>query len=232
MAGTRTQEVYEEIRADLLNGLFKPGERLKLAGLGQRFGVSASVIREALTRLAAQGLIVASPQRGFSVVALVVADVADLTQVRVQIESLALRQSIALGDVAWETSVVAAHHTLERTPVVRADGMPNEAWSVAHRAFHQALLAGCRSPRLEAIADSLRDSSELYRRWYWSLIEEHERDVMAEHGQLKDLALTRDSDAAVAALTEHIERAPRALIAYAKEHAEDGPVRGRRAAAV
>ncbi|MFD7446747.1 GntR family transcriptional regulator [Streptomyces sp. NPDC059909] len=220
---TRTEEVYDDIRSDLLNGTFEPGQRLKLAGLGQRFGVSLSVIREALTRLAEQGLIVSNPQRGFSVVALSVADVSDLTNVRIQVESLALRQSFALGGVEWETSVVATHHTLERTPVTKSDGRLNEAWSIAHRAFHQALLAGCQSPRLEAIANSVRDSAELYRRWYWSLTEDHARDLSAEHRQLKEFALARDADAAVAALTEHIARAPRALIAYAQEHGLESP---------
>jgi DNA-binding GntR family transcriptional regulator len=217
---TRTEEVYDELRAELLNlnGQYAPGQRLKLLDLAQRFSASLSVIREALTRLAEQGLLVATPQRGFSVRELSVPDLADLTQVRVQIESLALRQAVALGDVAWETTVVATHHTLERTPVTDDTGQFNEGWSVAHRAFHQALVAGCGSPRLAEIATSLRDSAELYRRWYWVLTDDHARNVPAEHRGLRDLAVNRDADAAVELLTEHIERAPRELIAYANQH--------------
>lgn len=226
MAGkgaTRTDEVYDEIRGDLFSAVYEPGQRLKLAALGERFGVSLSVIREALTRLAAQGFIVANAQRGFSVIALSVADLTDLTQVRVQVDSLALRQSLSLGDVAWETSVVATHHTMERTPITGPDGRVTERWATAHRAFHEALLAGCGSPRLLAIANSLRDSSALYRRWYWALAEDHlVRDVTAEHRRILELVLSRDADGAVAALTEHVERAPRALIDYAREHNFEG----------
>jgi DNA-binding GntR family transcriptional regulator len=85
--------------------------------------------------------------------------------------------------------------------------------------------------RLEGVATALRDSAELYRRWYWVLADDHQRDIAAEHRQLKDLALAREADAAIALLRIHIERAPQQLIAYAGEHgaheldrsAADGP---------
>jgi len=224
-ASTRTESVYDELRAELLNlnGPYEPGQRLKLLDLGQRFGASLSVIREALTRLAEQGLLVATPQRGFSVRELSVPDLADLTRVRVQLETLAFRQAVREGDVAWETAIVASHHTLERTPAVGPDGLISETWAVTHRAFHQALLSGCGSPRLESITTGLRDSSELYRRWYWALTDDHARDIPAEHRALRDLAVSRDADAGVELLTEHIERAPRELIAYAEQHGLDSP---------
>ena len=220
---TRTEEVYDELRRQLLdlNGDLEPGQRLKLLDLAQRFDASLSVIREALTRLAGQGLLVATPQRGFSVRELSVADLADLTRTRVQVESLALRQALRNGDVAWEAAVVGAHHTLERTPVADATGRFNEDWSAAHSVFHQTLLAGCASPRLQGIVTSLRDSAELYRRWYWALTDDHQRDIAEEHRLLKDFALDRDADQAVRQLAAHIERAPQALIAYAQEHGLD-----------
>ncbi|GAB2735137.1 GntR family transcriptional regulator [Kitasatospora kifunensis] len=222
----RTQEVFDGIRSDLLNGELAPGQRLKLVALAERFGVSMSVVREALTRLAEQGLVVANPQRGFAVMPLSVDDLSDLTQTRVQLESLALRQAIALGGLEWESSVVAAHHTLERTAIDGVDGRLNEDWPAAHRAFHQALLSGAQSPRLEGVVNSLRDNAELYRRWYWSLTEDQVRDLATEHRRLRDLALARDADAAVTALAEHIGRAPRKLVAYAREHGLEDPTRG------
>jgi len=220
---TRTEEVYDELRRQLLDldGDLEPGQRLKLLDLAQRFDASLSVIREALTRLAGQGLLVATPQRGFSVRELSVADLTDLTRTRVQVESLALRQALRNGDVAWEAAVVAAHHTLERTPVADATGHFNEDWSAAHSVFHQTLLAGCASPRLQGIVTSLRDSAELYRRWYWALTDDHARDIAGEHRRLRDFAVARNAEPAVAALTEHIERAPRELIAYAQQHSLD-----------
>jgi DNA-binding GntR family transcriptional regulator len=220
---TRTKEVYDELRRQILdlNGDFAPGQRLRLLDLVERFNASQSVIREALTRLAEQGLVVATPQHGFRVRELAVADLADLTRVRVQVETLALQQAIENGDVAWEAAVVAAHHRLERTPLADANGEFNEDWSGAHESFHQTLLAGCTSPRLDGIVTSLRDSAELYRRWYWALTSDHARDIAGEHRKLRALAVARKAEPAIVVLTEHIERAPRELIAYARKHSLD-----------
>jgi DNA-binding GntR family transcriptional regulator len=206
---TRTERVYEMLRSELLNGVLHPSQKLKMVELTERFGVSQSVIREALTRLTEQGLLVATPQR------------AELTESRVQIESLALRLAIERGDLQWETGILSAHHRLERTPVTRDDGTVSEDWTIQHRDFHQALLTGCSNRRLESVANALRDSAELYRRWYWVLTDDHQRDLAREHRELKEFALARDADRAIEVLTEHIDRAPFLLIAYAREHGVD-----------
>jgi DNA-binding GntR family transcriptional regulator len=210
------------LRSELFNGILQPSQKLKMVELTERFGVSQSVIREALTRLTEQGLLVSTPQRGFRVRDLSIQDITELTESRVQIESLALRLAIERGDLQWETGILAAHYRLERTPVTRDDGTVSEDWSVQHRDFHQALLTGCSNRRLESVANSLRDSAELYRRWYWVLADDHQRDLAREHRQLKELALARDADQAIGVLTEHIDRAPSLLIAYAREHGVDG----------
>ena len=189
--------------------------------LTERFGVSQSVIREALTRLTEQGLLVATPQRGFRVRDLSIEDIAELTETRVQIESLALRLAIERGDLQWETGILAAHYRLERTPVTRDDGTVSEDWTVQHRDFHKALLTGCGNRRLESVANSLRDSAELYRRWYWVLTDDHQRDLDREHRQLKEFTLARDTDRAIETLTGHIDRGPSQLIAYARDHGVD-----------
>src|SRR6201999_3836647 len=139
---TRTTQIYEALRADILHTRIEPGRRLKIADLGTRFGVSLSVVREALTRLGEQGLVVANPQRGFSVIELSINDLDDLTNTRIQIESMAMRDSVAHGGLAWEGQFVAAHHQLERTEVYIDPDRVNPEWLDAHRAYHQALVAG------------------------------------------------------------------------------------------
>jgi DNA-binding GntR family transcriptional regulator len=215
---TRGAEVFDVLRAELLNGVLNPGDKLRMVELATRFSVSQSVVREALTRLAEQGLVVASPQRGFRVRELSVEDIVGLTESRVEIESLALRLAIERGDVRWETEIVAAHHLLERTPVVDADGRFHEPWAAVHHDFHRALTVGCNNARLQGVVCALRDSSELYRRWWWALADDHQRDLRAEHRQLMDLTLARDADGATEALTKHIRAAPERLLAYAREH--------------
>jgi DNA-binding GntR family transcriptional regulator len=212
---TRTSSVYETLRADLLAGRVEPGSKLRLAALGSRFDVSLSVVREALTRLSEQGLVVANPNRGFSAVSLSVDDLVDLTRTRIDIETLAVRRAVAHGSLEWETALVGAHHHLAGTPItVPGDEGLNEAWVASHRAFHRALLAGCGSVRLEAIATALRDSAELYRVWSRSLAHDDGRDVACEHRRLTELAIARDADGTADALGAHIQRTTDALLAY------------------
>ena len=160
-------------------------------------------------------------ERGFRVRELSVKEIADLTEARVEIESVALRLAIERGDVRWETQIVAAHHLLERTPVVDADGRFHEPWAAVDHDFHRSLTEGCNNARLQDVVLALRDSAELYRRWWWALANDRQRDLAAEHRQLKDLTLARDADGAIEALTYHIKGAPERLIAYAREHGLD-----------
>jgi DNA-binding GntR family transcriptional regulator len=224
--------VYEAVRSELLNAVLAPGEKLKLVELSSRFGVSQSVMREALTRLTEQGLVVSTPQRGFRVLELSIDDMEDLSHLRVEMESSAFRMAMTKGDVGWETAVVAAHHGLERTPVEQSSGY-NEEWSVRHRDYHVALLAGCGSPRLMSLTASLRDNAELYRRWYWAFVDDHKRDLAGEHRQLMELSLARKVDEAIELLDRHISGAPRALARYIAEHGVESlgqPLGGRRSA--
>jgi DNA-binding GntR family transcriptional regulator len=213
---SRTTFVFEELRSDLLDGRIMPGTRLKLPALAERFNLSMTVIREALTRLAEQGLVVVTPKRGFSVMELSVDDLEDLTYVRVELETFALRASIEQGSLEWETQVVGALHALNRTEQLHPDGTFNVEWFGCHRAFHHALLAGSGSPRLLSLTTTERDRAELYRAWARSLAHDEQRDVRGEHQNLADLALARDTEGAVKALAEHIRRTTRVLIDYAQ----------------
>lgn len=214
---SRTEHVFDQLRLDLLDGRILPGERLKLPALAERFGLSMTVIREALTRLAEQGLVVVNPQRGFSAMPLSAGDLEDLTYVRVELETLTLRASIERGKLDWETGVVGALHALNRTPQGHEDGTFNVDWFACHRAFHHALLAGCGSPRLLAITAAERDRAELYRAWATSLAHDTARNIRAEHEEIAALSLDRDADAAATALAAHIRRTSAVLLDYIRE---------------
>ena len=212
-ARTRSEEVYASIRERILAGRLHPGDRLGPAVIAEELGVSLSVVREALTRLAESGLVVSQPQIGFQVTPISRRDLLDLTGVRIDIEGLALRKSIEHGDVGWESSLVAAHYVLERTPQFDPDDPHrlSDDWARAHAAYHQALLEACDSPRLLAIAGELRDSAELYRRWSQSQVNDP-RDIPAEHREILEAVQRRDADAAVAALQRHIEHTTTVLL--------------------
>jgi DNA-binding GntR family transcriptional regulator len=126
---------------------------------------------------------------------------------------MVLRISIDHGDIAWESEVVAAHHSLDRVSMKAADdpARMSEDWIAAHARFHGALLAACPNQRLRTMALSLRDAAELYRRWSGPVGHDEDRDVRGEHRALAESALRGDADEAVRLLEEHLRRTTRAL---------------------
>jgi DNA-binding GntR family transcriptional regulator len=211
MPRTLTEELHDRLRADILAGRLRPGERLKLAELQQRYGASMGVVREALIRLAEQGLVRSEPQVGFAVTPLSRDALMELTEARIAIEGLVLARAVVHGDTRWEAGVVAAHHVLARTPL-RPE---SDEWSRAHLAFHRALLDGCPNRRLREIADALRVSAELYRTWSQTIGGEPDRDVAGEHEALLAAVLDRDADLATTRLAAHLRRTTDNLLAAA-----------------
>jgi DNA-binding GntR family transcriptional regulator len=211
---TRGEATYRALRADILKGMLLPGEKLPFAELGERYDVSQGVLREALARLVAEGLVVSEPQVGFRVMPLSLKDLADLTDARCEIEGMVLRLSVLEGDLDWESGIVAAHHKLERTEQYDAlDDRVLSAWIEAHQQFHMSLLSACANERLKAVAESLRASAEVYRQWSSSLRPEGEnRDVAGEHRAILAAALARDADGAVTLLTSHLRTTQSLLI--------------------
>lgn len=208
MAPTRTERVYADLRREILTGRLLPGQRLRFAALTERHDCSIGVVREALTRLAGEGLVRSEPQLGFHVTPLSEEDLEDLTEARCELEGLVLRISIEHGDIGWESEVVAAHHALDRTPIDSDDDpvLLSEDWTRAHSRFHAALLAACPNRRLRDMALSLRDSAEMYRRWSRPIGAGRHRDVAEEHRLLLDAALRGDATEAVRLLGDHLRR--------------------------
>lgn len=200
-----TSAVQERLRADILSTRLLPGQKLHIAGLAKQFSVSLAAVREALSRLVADGLVQASDQRGFRVCPVSLADLADVTQTRIDIEGLALQRSIELGDAAWLSSVVAAWEALKAVPYRYPDDptVHYEEWVTRHRIFHRALVNACGSQWLLGFRDVLHEQSERYRRLSIRREVGRARDVEAEHAAIVDAVLARDADAAVRALSKH-----------------------------
>ena len=211
---TRSDCVYALLRADVLAGRRPPGQRLKFSDLSTSYDASVTVIREALTRLAGEGLVVAEPRLGYSVTDLSADRLNELTDARLELEAMVFARSVEHGDLQWESQMVAAHHRLENTPYLTTDEPVRitDEWAEAHARFHEALLEGCDNRRLYHIAIGLRSEAELYRRWSQPLGSEKNRDLAAEHRRLLDTALARNVPDAKQALREHISHTTRLLL--------------------
>jgi DNA-binding GntR family transcriptional regulator len=209
-----TQGAYEALRADLLACRILPGSRLKIQELCSRLSVSLGAIREALSRLTSEGLVVAEPQRGFRAAPISAEDLQDLTMVRVEVESLCLKRAIEIGEDKEDFRLSAGYHMLSLTPE-RAPAEPirsNDDWAEAHAAFHLALVDGCDSPWLLRLHSQLYDQSERYRRLSIPLAKQ-ERNVGQEHQRILDVTLKRDAKKAVALLTAHLTATTNILLA-------------------
>jgi DNA-binding GntR family transcriptional regulator len=213
-SGTRADDLYERLRADIFTARLKPGQRLKFPELCAQYGTSVGPVREALTRLTAERLVSLQAHQGYAVASLSVEELTDLTAARVELEALTFRQAILFGDDRWESEVVATHHMLSLRERQVAEGVRDDTWHQAHEAFHAALLAGCGNRRLVHMAESLRAEAELYLRWAAPLIPENNRDPAAEHQALADAAINRDAEGGVQLLREHIAFTTQMLLSH------------------
>ncbi len=103
-AKTLATYAVSALRRGILDGALAPGSRLRIEDLRSRFGMGASPLREALSQLAAEGLVQRLDQRGFRVAPAAASELNDLIETRCLIEGAALRASIEAGDDAWEES--------------------------------------------------------------------------------------------------------------------------------
>ena len=207
VATTRSSSVYAQLRTDISHGALEPGSKLRVEAMGKRYGVGASPLREALSRLSAEGLVDRTDQRGFSVAALKWDELPILTHNRVQLEALALRESIAARDAAWEDQLVLLVHRLSRTPrsLSATQYQPNPAWETLHRDYHRTLLARCPSRWLRGFCDTLAEEAYRFRQLAAGQ-SFTKRNEHAEHAALFEAAIAGDADEAVRLLTEHYTR--------------------------
>lgn len=202
---TLTARASVALERDILSGALAPGSRLGVVDLVKRYGIGATPMREALSRLTSSGLILAIGQRGFRVAPLERSDLADITHVRVTLEAEALRLSIAQGGDAWEADIVASLHRLKRY-VERhgtAFGEGAEEFDACHKTFHSTLVSASGSPRLTHSISNLYDQAYRYRRVMMRRFSDPVR-FNTSHETLARLVLERNFEPARAALAAHI----------------------------
>lgn len=195
---------YRRIRSDIVFGKLLPSSKLKLDRLRDTYGASISTLREILNRLTSEGLVVAEGQRGFEVAPVSIGNLREIAALRLLLESHALEQSFAAGDMEWEGRVVAAHHklaSLERR-MREGDRSDTALWKRYDWEFHQALISACGSRVLMETHAAIFDK---YLR-YQMIALSFRGDIAAEeHRVMHEAALARDAKTGVAVLIRHVE---------------------------
>lgn len=193
---TKATRVQESLRDDIVCGRILPGEKLQMDALKERYGVGYSPLREALSRLASNGLVQQEEQCGFSVAPLSQEELYDLYEVRAFIETRALELAIRNGDDRWEAEVLAAWHVFAKFLDPKSGNeLQQEEWERLQKDFLRAMVKGCNSPWLLKIRDSLYDQASRYR---GVCIKNHSKNpkllsaYIKENQDLVDAVLARD----------------------------------------
>jgi DNA-binding GntR family transcriptional regulator len=207
-AGTAASSFYARLRSDIITGVLASGQKLRLAELCRRYQIGSSPAREAMNRLAAEGLLVQTDHRGFTVPIISRDDLVELTRTRCWIAEIALREAIRAGDETWEDGIVLALHRMDRLSSTSNTSHSDERIRLeqAHRSFHAALISACPSKRLLFYSEQLFDQADRYRSLARALNDVlKRRDRTQEHHEIARLTIARDVDRAPALLSQHFQ---------------------------
>ncbi|MDS9469582.1 FCD domain-containing protein [Paracoccus sp. MBLB3053] len=201
--GSSGDATHRRLREDIIFGRLAPGARLRLERLRDDYAVSVATLREVMSRLAAEGLILFEAQKGFEVAPISIEDLREISDMRALLECHAIGPSFAAGDLEWEAGVVAAHHKLSRLEARMMADEPGitATWKRYDREFHLALIAACGSTEL---LDTHQRIFDRFQRYQILLVMFRGEAAKREHDALLAAALARDTDAACATLRRHI----------------------------
>ncbi len=204
-AATAAEAVAHRLRQDIVAGDLAPAAKLRLRDLVERYGIGTTPLREALSRLVAEGFVNGEGQKGFSVPPVTRAHLLDITRTRQMLEPEALRLAMQAGDAAWEDGIVASLSLLKREIERRDPANPawQDSYEAKHHRFHRALIAACPLRSLTGFCDELYVQMTRYRRVMKTVLVDWNRATPV-HENLATLALARDEATAMAALREHI----------------------------
>lgn len=193
-------QILDALRTALVAGELTPGEVYSAPALGDRFGVSATPVREAMQQLATEGAVEVVPNRGFRVIERGARELAELAEIRALIEvPVLLRLARTVPAERWAELRPLA----EETARAAASGC-RAAYAESDRAFHRAILALAGNEQLVQIAQ------DLHRRAQWPLVggpaTRARADLMtdaAEHLTLLEALIAGDLDAARSLVRDH-----------------------------
>lgn len=162
LSQTVPDSVYAFIRREILLGLHAPGAALKQDDIAQRLGVSKIPLREALSRLESEGMVVLKPRRGYFVAAFDVAEIDEIFELRATLEELAGR--LAAKNHSPGAAVQVQKLADEMAALDPKSATYHHEWCNLNREFHEAIIAASGKKHVIRIAMQLRHVIEPYIR--------------------------------------------------------------------
>ena len=208
--------VVERLTEKILSGELREGEQLRQDAIAAEFQTSRIPVREALSHLAAEGLITIVPNRGAVVSALSPDEIMQLFETRAVLECYMLRCAIANmkeEDFQRAADILSQYEqSLENDSEVKSWGRWN--WS-----FHSALYEPANRPVMLSFLKKLNINCDRYTRLHLVFTRNLHRAGQA-HRELLDVCKAKDPDLAAAALWKHITDAGEYLKEFIKRHRE------------
>ncbi|CCN45150.1 putative Transcriptional regulator LuxZ [Vibrio nigripulchritudo MADA3029] len=218
---TLTDKVSKMIRQDILNGDLKPGQKLVVAELKEKYAVGASPIREALVQLSWKKYVRLEPQKGCWVSSVTHSELSDLFESLKIAASHLLKKAIQQGDENWELEVLSAFHKLSRIQHTE-DAFDNSEWEERHQRFHTALLEGSDAHTMYGFFLELDNQVKRYR---YLALNSDSFDTKTfinvdEHESLMKLVLAKNEDQALQVLEKHLDNTQRKIESILPEEEE------------
>jgi DNA-binding GntR family transcriptional regulator len=200
--GTTQEHALEHLRAEIVSGALRPGQRVAQEDMADALGVSVAPVREALRVLEQEGQVTYLPRRGYFVTELRIEDLEEIYALRRLLEANAARRSLPVLDDDRLREISAA----AKACTVAARSGEVAAELAANRRFHFAILAAPQQPHALRLIRLLWDSTEAYRALYYNAPAERAASVIA-HDRIIAAIHDGDADRMVAELDAHRERA-------------------------
>jgi DNA-binding GntR family transcriptional regulator len=200
--GVASQRIADALRAAILDGSYRPGERIRQEDVAARSGASRIPVREALRMLQAEGLVTLVANSGAWVSRLTLAECAELYQIRERLEPLLLRSALPALDEGTLGALAGLAESMERA------GGDVHAFLRADREFHLACYAAATTGETAQIIGRMWNSTQHYRREFATLAAAGGGlgATHLEHRLLIDCLRRQDADDAERVLVMHIRR--------------------------
>ena len=212
---TTQDMVADGLRQGILSGALRSGQPLRQEQIAEYFGVSKIPVREALRQLAGEGLVTFSPHRGAVVSKISYEEAREITEIRVSLESLALRLAVPiitdedLGQVEEVFRLADSEENISR--------YANLCWK-----FHEILCSFAGRPRLQNMIEALHATYDLYVRVTSREVMSNKARSQRQHREILDACRSKDADAAVKALEENIWYAFDEIRTHMGQHEDPG----------
>jgi len=199
--------VYDRLLDDILSGALPSGAILKIADLAKTLAVSPSPAREAVLRLAAEGLVTSPTNRSATIISFTEHDVADIFQVREFLESGATRQAARSVD---DSGVAEIRQAAEDCAALYGDPTQKKATLDLDNKFH---ILVAQASRNQALVGEIVRVNRRVRIMQWLRLDAASlKQAYDEHLAVVSALERRDPEAAAAAMAAHIRAAGKLVI--------------------